>query len=206
MDNSYYAKMLGEVAALLQIKGANRFKVRAFENASRAVRAAPEDVDALIDRGELGTLSGVGKSIAKDLEELRERGTCATRESLLDELDRGLLDVIKIQGLGPKKIKALYDELGISSLETMQAAAEAKKIQALDGFGAKTEEKILAEIERLAESIGRTPLPLALELAQDMKAMLEELDEVERIEIAGSIRRSKETIGDIDLLLSLIHI
>ncbi len=202
MDNSYYAKVLGEVAALLQIKGANRFKVRAFQNASRAVRAAPEDVDALMDRGELDTLDGVGKSIKADLEAIRETGTCPAREDLLDKLDRGLLDVIKIQGLGPKKIKALYDELGITSLESMKEAAEAEKIRELDGFGAKTEEKILAEIERLADSVGRTPLPLALELAQDMKAKLEELDEVERIEIAGSIRRGKETIGDIDLLVA----
>lgn len=202
MQNSEYARVLQEIAALMQIQGANRFRVRAFENAARTLQTLTEPVEEVMDRGELTDLSGIGASIAADLEEIRQRGTCSLHESLLSELDPGLLDILRVQGLGPKRVKTLYDELGISNLEALEEAARAGEIQKLSGFGARTEKNIIAEIERLAESAGRTPLPRALHIAQALRQELAALPAAQRVEIAGSLRRGRETIGDIDLLVA----
>ena len=203
MDNAYYAHILKEVGLLLQIKGANRFKVRAYENASRALSHLDAPIHDTIEGGEdLTALDGIGKSIASDLVQIYETGTCEVRTDLIDALEPGVLDLFKIQGVGPKKIKMLYDALGISNLEMLREAAMAQKLRELSGFGAKTEEKILAEIERLESHQGRTPLPAALRLAASFKDTLAQIDGVERVAIAGSIRRQRETTGDIDLLVA----
>ncbi len=202
MDNSYYARILGEIAALSQIKGENRFKVRAFENAARTVENLPESIDERIDQGTLEDISGIGSSIAQDLREIHDTGTCGYHQELLEALDPGLLDLLKIQGLGPKRIKLIYEELGVSNLDAMKRAAEEERIQELSGLGKKTEQKILSEIERLARHAGRTPLPQARRVASSIRDQLAALDAVERIEIAGSIRRGRETIGDVDLLVA----
>lgn len=202
MDNRDYARVLKEVAALMQIQGSNRFRIRAFENAARTIESQSDSLESIMDRQELQNLSGIGESIAKDLYQIRDTGTCSLHESLLEELDPGLLKLLRIQGLGPKKVKALYDELQVSNVDALKAAAEAGKVSSLSGFGKKTEEKILAEIERINEAGDRTPLPRALQIAESMKSQLETLPEVEQIEIAGSLRRGRETIGDIDLLVA----
>jgi DNA polymerase (family 10) len=202
VDNKYYAQILSDVALLLQIKGANRYKIRAYQNASRAIGGLNEPVEDVLARGELTDIDGVGKSIAGDIDEIKKTGTCQARTDLLDELDPGLLELLKIQGMGAKKVKTLYDELDIKNIQDLKEAAENQKIRELDGFGKKTEEKFLAEIERLESDDGRTPLPSALVLAESFRDELAERDDVERIEIAGSIRRQKETIGDIDLLVA----
>ncbi len=202
MDNKYYASILSEVASLLKIKGANRYKIRAFENAANALTGLLEPITSFIEADTLTTIEGVGKSIAEDIIAISKTGTCPSRTELLDELDPGLLDLFKIQGLGPKRLKTLYDELDISNLEDLKAAAEANKIQELKGFGKKIEDTLLAEAERLELDSGRTPLPAALTLATSLRDALARRDDVERIEIAGSIRRQKETIGDIDLLVA----
>lgn len=202
MDNKYYASILSEVAALLQIQGANRYKIRAFENAANAITGLLEPITAFVEAGTLTSLDGIGKSIAEDITAISKTGTCPTRTALLDELDAGLLDLFKIQGLGPKRLKTLYDELDISNLDDLKAAASSNKIQELKGFGKKIEDSLLAEAERLELDAGRTPLPAALLLATSLRDALAERDDVERIEIAGSIRRQKETIGDIDLLVA----
>ncbi len=202
MDNSHYARILDEIAALSQIKGENRFKVRAYENASRLIDNLGEPLDARVESSTVEEISGIGSSIADDLRQIHETGTCEYHSQLLSELDPGLLDLLRIQGLGPKRIKKIYEELGVSTLEEMKRAAENHQVQELSGLGKKTEEKILAEIERLASHAGRTPLPQARRVAETMRDELAELDSVERIEIAGSIRRGRETTGDIDLLVA----
>ncbi|MFW6058108.1 MAG: DNA polymerase/3'-5' exonuclease PolX [Persicimonas sp.] len=202
MDNSHYARILDEIAALSQIKGVNPFKVRAYENASRLIENLGEPLDARVEASNVEDISGIGSSIADDLRQIHDTGTCESHTQLLSELDPGLLDLLRIQGLGPKRIKKIYEELGVSTLEEMKRAAEDHQIQELSGLGKKTEEKILAEIERLASHAGRAPLPQARRVAETMRDELAELDSVERIEIAGSIRRGRETIGDIDLLVA----
>lgn len=202
MDNRDYARVLKEVAHLMQIKGSNRFRIRAFENAARTVESLAESIEAIMDRNELTNLSGIGDSIAQDLRQIRATGTCALHESLLEELDPGLLKMLQIQGLGPKKIKAIYDSLGISNTEDLKRAAENGDLAQLSGFGAKTEEKILMEIGRLQEAGDRIPLPRARQVAESLRDQVSALPQVQRIEIAGSLRRGRETIGDIDLLVA----
>lgn len=202
MDNVHYARILKDVALLQHIKGENRFKIRAFEHASRAILALSEQIEDLIDGDKLSSIDGVGASIAKDIIEIQSTGTCAVRTSLLQELDPGLLQLLRIQGLGPKKVKRLYDELGISTLDMLREAIDAKKIRELSGFGAKTEEKLLVEIERMERSAGRMPLPMARKIADDMHARLSKLPGVIQVEIAGSLRRGRETTGDLDLLVA----
>ncbi|MBA2662513.1 MAG: DNA polymerase/3'-5' exonuclease PolX [Bradymonadaceae bacterium] len=202
MDNQSVARILSEIAQLMEIKGENRFKVRAFENAARSVESLSEDLEALAARGELNSLAGVGKSLAADIEALLTTGSCDVHRDLLDELDPGLLDMLRIQGLGPKRIKVIYETLGVSNLSTLEAAARAQQIRALAGLGAKTEERILAEIERLSHDEGRTPLPAARAIAQSIRDKLATLSEVTKIAIAGSLRRGRETIGDIDILVA----
>ncbi len=202
MDNRDYARVLSEIAALMQIKGSNRFRIRAFENAARTVETQAQSIEDLLDSNEITDLKGIGDSIAQDLRQIRERGTCDLHESLLDDLDPGLLVILRIQGLGPKKVKAIYDELQIVEIETLRKAAEAQKIRELPGFGARTEEKILSEIERLERAGGRIPLPRARRIAESIEDQLRQLDGVQDISIAGSLRRGRETIGDIDLVIA----
>lgn len=202
MDNNHYARILNEIAALSQVKGVNRFKIRAYENAARTVENLTEPLDVRIEDDTVEDISGIGSGIAQDLREIHETGTCTVHTELLSELDPGLLDVLKIQGLGPKRVKTIYEELGVSDLPSMKKAAEDNLIQTLSGLGKKTEQKILAEIERLERHAGRTPLPQARRVALSIRDHLAELDAVARVEIAGSIRRGRETIGDIDVLVT----
>lgn len=201
MDNQHYARILTEVAQLMEIKGENRFKIRAFENAARTIETLTDPLDGIISEGRLTQLSGIGKSIAADLRAIHETGTCSVHEELLAELDPGLLDLLRVQGLGPKRIKVLYHELDVSNLEALMKAATEGRIRELSGFGQKTEEKIIAEIERLAHGEGRTPLPMARIIGESLRAQLLSLDEVLQIELAGSLRRCLETVGDLDILV-----
>jgi DNA polymerase (family 10) len=202
MDNRHYARILSEVAALSQIKGVNRFKVRAFENAVRTIEGISDSLEDYIERDELESLSGIGSSIAEDIRQIAETGTCDIHDQLLSELDPGLLDLLKIQGLGPKRIKKIYEELGVSNLAAMKEAATEGQIQQLSGLGAKTEQKILDEIERLSKYTGRRPLPEARAVAESIVEELREVPGLERIAVAGSIRRGRETVGDIDILVT----
>ncbi|TXD35374.1 DNA polymerase/3'-5' exonuclease PolX [Lujinxingia vulgaris] len=202
MNNRDYARVLQEIAQLMEISGENRFKIRAFENATRTVETLPEELDQIIERGELEDLKGIGSSIASDLRQIRERGTCDIHQALLERLDPGLLDMLKVQGLGPKRIKLVYNELGVSNLGALKEAAEAGRLRELKGLGAKTEEKVLTEIERLAQGGDRAPLPQARRVAESLRDQLDALPQSIRVAIAGSLRRGRETIGDIDLLVS----
>ncbi len=202
MDNKEYARILKEIAILRQIRGDNVFKIRAYENGSRAIENLTESIEDLMDEGDITKLDGVGKSIAREVKALRENGVSPAHNELLEELDPGLLELIRIQGLGPKRIKLLYDELGISNPEALRKAAEAGQIAELEGMGEKTQEKILQELDRLAESGGRTPLPAARAMAYAIKDQLEQVEGVQQIQVAGSIRRGRETIGDIDIVVS----
>jgi len=202
MNNARYAELLGEIAALLQVKGANAFKVRAFERAARVVEGLAEPLDAWADRGPLTAIDGIGKSIASDLMEMRERGSCAALDALRDELPAGITDLLRVQGLGPKKVKKLYDELAVGDLDTLEELAREGRLAEIDGFGAKTEAKILREIKRVRSYAGRTPIARALPVAEQIVAHLRALPGVARAEIAGSLRRGRETVGDLDFVVA----
>ncbi len=203
MDNKQYAQILSEIAVLRSLAGHGTFKVRAYENAARAVTMLPKPLDELLEQGkDITAFDGIGKSTADQLKAIFKTGQSPLREELIGQLDPGLLELTKIQGLGPKRIKLMYDELGISNVELLRDAAERGEIAALPGMGGKTEDKILHELDRLSQLSGRVPLPAARVAAENIASALRAIDGVVQVEVAGSIRRGKETSGDIDILVT----
>ncbi len=204
MNNAQYADILESIATLRQIRGDSPFKSRAFENAARSIRKMPEKIEELIDEGfDLTSLDGIGKSISGELHKIHETGESPTHKELLANFPDGILELTRVEGLGPKRIKLLYDELGICDLASLEIAAEAGQISALPGLGQKTEDKIKSEVIRLKNtSVDRIPLPLARAAGESIVAALSKLDCIQKIEIAGSIRRGRETSKDIDILVA----
>ena len=204
LSNRDVAAILANVADVLQILDANRFRIIAFQNAAEAIRTLGQDIHALHVQNKLQTIPGVGKGIADALDELLTAGSVAEFDTLRQQVPAGVVEMIHIPDVGPKTAKRLWDELGITSVEELRQAAEAGRIRELKGFGAKSEQKILKGIE-LAAKRGdeRTPLgearPLALRLIEELIEATPE-DAITRIEAAGSLRRWRETIGDVDIL------
>jgi DNA polymerase (family 10) len=200
LTNAQFAGHLEDIAQLLQVVGANTFKVRAFQNAARTIEKLPEPLADRIAAGTVTSIDGIGKSIAADLIELSERGSCTVLDELRAQLPAGLPRLLDIQGLGPKKVQKLYHELGIGDIDTLEAFARDGRLADLDGFGKRTEEKILAEIQRLRAFTGRTPFARAMPLASELLAFIRSLPDVARAEIGGSLRRMRETVGDLDFV------
>jgi DNA polymerase (family 10) len=200
MHNREYEALLEEIAVLLQVAGANPFRVRAFERAARAIHALADPVDVRLERGDLTTVDGIGASIASDLAQMRASGSCEALDALRAQFPPGLPTLFQIQGLGPKKVKVLWETLGIGDLDALQARAEEGRLVDLPGFGARTVQKILAEIGRVRSLSGRAPVARVWRLANELRDALAARDEVERCEIAGSLRRGRETVGDLDFV------
>ncbi len=204
LTNKAVADLLSQIADILQILEANRFRVIAFQNAAETIKGLPRDIHALHAEGELQSISGIGKGIAGLLTELLETGTVEEFEELNTQVPLGVVEMMQVPDMGPKKARRLWQELDITSIAELQRAAEAQELRKLKGFGAKSEEKILKGIELLAKrGDDRTPLgdarPLALSLVEGLHSALPK-GTIERIEIGGSLRRWKETVGDLDLL------
>lgn len=204
MNNTQYADILDSIATLRKIRGDSPFKSRAYENAARSIRKMPDEIEALIDEGfNLIKLEGIGKSISTELLKIHETGESPTHAELLADFPDGILELTRVEGLGPKRIKLLYDNFGISDLVALEEAARNGQISELPGLGKKLEEKIISEVERLKNTkTDRIPMPLAKAAGELIVRALEALDCVEMIEIAGSIRRGRETSKDIDILVA----
>ena len=202
MDNTHYARILNDVAALLQLKGENRYRVRAFENAAQTIARLSSEVDTHVEEQSLESLQGIGSSIASDIEQIHETGSCEVYDALLEELDAGLLEILEIQGLGPKRVQKIYEELGTTTLDQLAEQARSGALSDLSGIGPKTEETVLEEIERLSQRSGRTPLPAAWSTASSIRDRLADHEAASRVDVAGSLRRGRETIGDLDLLVA----
>lgn len=204
LSNREVAAALTDVADRLQILEANRFRIIAFQNAAEAIRSLGREIHALHAEGALQSISGVGKGIADALDELLTTGRVEEFDKLAEQVPAGVIEMIHIPDVGPKTAKRLWQELGITSVEELRAAAEQGKIRDLKGFGVKSEQKILKGIE-LAAKRGdeRTPLgearPLAMGLIEELRAAAP-AQSITRIEVAGSLRRWRETIGDVDIL------
>ena len=203
--NIEVAALLDQVAARLQILGANRFRVIAFQNAAENIRNLGRNINQVYADGELRAIPGVGKGIADALTELFETGHVAEFDELAAQVPDGVIEMMQAPGPGPKKAKRLWEELGIISIPELKAAAEAGELSQLKGFGKKSEQKILKGIELLSQrGDERTPIgdarPLALMLMDDLRQALP-ADAIQRMEIAGSLRRWRETIGDVDILV-----
>jgi len=203
IHNSEIAGIFDKLADLLEIKGENLFRVRAYRNASREVSGLAKSAADMFKNGEDFTqLPGIGKDLAAKIEEIIKTGKLSSLEKLEKTLPAGLDDLMRIQGLGPRRIKALYDILKIKSISDLKKALEAKKIRELPGFGEKIEEGISREIERVKRSEGRLRLDQAEEIGIPLLETLKKVKGVKKAIIAGSYRRAKETVRDIDILVA----
>ncbi len=197
MKNREVAKLLFEMADLLEIKGVD-FKPRAYRKAAMNIESLSIDIEELYKKNQLEKIPGVGKSIAKKISEYLDTGKIKKLEELRDEIPVDIESLSSIEGLGPKMIKVLYEELGVKNIDDLERVAKQGKIRALKGFGLKTEEKIIENIEFARSRHGRFILGYALPEANSIVEQLKPY--VDKISLAGSIRRRKETIGDMDIL------
>jgi DNA polymerase (family 10) len=203
MTNAQVAQILEEIAELIEIKGEISFKVRAYQRAAEAVAGASHSLERVREeKGGLDSLPGVGKSIAEKIEELLDTGKCSYHEKLLAEIPPTVLEMLRIPGLGPKKAKMLMDRAKITTIEQLEEVARAGRLRKLPGMGEKTEQEILRGIGHLREYSKRTDLGLAWEIAGNIMDQLRASAPVEQMEAAGSLRRMRETIGDIDILVT----
>ena len=202
MEKDQVAAALEEVGTLLELQGENAFKCQAYHNAARTIEQLEVPLGEVVAAGQLGTIRGIGERLREQVTTLYHTGQLP----LLDELRRktppGLLQMLRIQGLGPKKVKALYDQLGIDDLDKLAQACAAGQVATLKGFGEKTQQKILEGITFLGQMGQRVRIDQALALAQSLLDGIRSAPGVVRVELCGSLRRRKETIKDIDILVS----
>lgn len=203
--NAEVARVFRELADLLEIQGANPFRVRAYRNAARTIEELPDSIAVLARQGaaRLTELPGIGEDLAGKIVELVDTGSLGAFEEARREVPRGLLELIRVRGLGPKRARALYDTLGIESLGELEAAARAGRVRAVKGFGVRTEEKILEEIaaRRAAGADRRLLRAQAAQYGEVLLDFLRAVPGVRQAEIAGSFRRARETVGDLDILV-----
>jgi DNA polymerase (family 10) len=193
---------LEQVAVLLELSGANGFKVRAYQNASRALSSMEEDLFLIISEGKLLQVKGIGKGIGGLITESVLHGTWGDMQSLYDKVPAGLIEIVGIPGLGPKKVKSLYDSLGIESIEQLKTACELDHISSLPGFGEKSQKKIFDGIDLLRRYQGRTRMDVGLLFGRSLEEKISLIEGVEKAQLAGSARRRRETIGDLDIVVS----
>jgi len=202
MTNLEIARVFSEIADILEIKGENPFKVRAYRRVTQLLESLPQSVEEIYKAGKLSELPGIGASIAEKIKELLETGKLRYYEELKKDVPPGLLEMLKIPELGPKTVSLIYNTLGISTIQELEKAAREQKLRKLKGLGPKTEENILKGIEFIKGREERIPLHEALTLAENIIAYLKEKCPINRISYCGSLRRRKETIGDIDILVT----
>ncbi len=203
MDNEKIAKTLEQMANLMEFQGANAFRLKAYRNGAKTIREFPESIAKLIENDEdLTQFDGIGKSVAQKCSELCETGRLEQMEQILKEVPRSVLDLLNIPKLGPKKAAALFNELGVSSLDQLKAACEAGKVRELSGFAAKTEASILAGIEIAAAAGNRILWAAADKLVERLRTHMQSCEQIDQLEFAGSYRRGKETVGDLDMLVT----
>jgi DNA polymerase (family 10) len=203
MENMKIAKTLDQLADLLEFTGANAFRLRAYRNGARVIRDLTESIQSQITSGDdLTKLDGIGKSVAQKCVELCETGKLQQLEEILESVPRTVLDLLNVPKMGPKKAAAVFNELGVETLEQLKAACEANQVQELSGFGAKTEQAILAGIAIAVEANQRILWATADGIADKIRAHMLPCKEVGQLEFAGSYRRGKETVGDLDILVT----
>ncbi len=199
MKNKEIAGILYEIADFLEIKGVD-FKPRAYRKAARNIEALTEDIEGIHEDGELEEIGGVGSAIAEKISEYLETGKLEYYENLKDEVPVNITDLTNIEGIGPKSVKKLYEELGIKTLEDLERAAKDGKVAEVKGFGEKVQENILDNIESAKRGRERKLIGKIFPLVQDLESRLADADVFGQVTVVGSYRRRKPTIGDIDIL------
>ena len=202
MDRAKVAEVLNEIALLLRLKGESPFRIRAYENGARAIELLEEDLYTLVQENRLGQIKGIGKTLAQGIEELVTTGSLAYHEELKGEFPEALFDLFRVPGLGPKRVQTLYEKLGITSLGELEYACRENRLLILPGFGEKTQQNILRGIDHLKHYQSRFLYSEAQPIAEAIvREMLEQPGVIEA-HAAGSLRRCKEIVGDIDILAS----
>lgn len=204
MQNAEIARQFEELADLLEIQGANPFRLRAYRNAARTISGLPESVQEIVhnDPQELQELPGIGKDLAEKIQTIVEDSTLPQLEELKEQIPPDVVRMLDIPGIGPKKVAFLFSELNIHTLDDLKAAAENGVIAEQKGFGKKTEQIILEGLEQLNQLGDRVRLAEAKAQSDAIIADLDQLDSVQQISEAGSCRRRKETVGDLDILVT----
>lgn len=202
MDKDKVAEVLVEIGTLLELKGENPFKTRAYFNGARTIESLNEPLAKVVAEKRLSELKGIGEALQQKITELVESGKLKYYEELKASIPPGLVELLDIPSLGPKKIQALQKKLGVDSIEKLEAACKAGKVAELDGFGEKTQTNLLEGIERKRQYASKHRLGDALRAAEPLLESLRQHPDVIRCSTAGSLRRSKEVIGDVDLLAS----
>jgi DNA polymerase (family 10) len=203
MNNREVAKIFADVADMLSIRGDIIHRVLSYRKASEAIQELGRDVNQVYAAGELTDIPGIGKTLAEKIEEMLTTGKLEFYEKLAKEIPPTLVEMLKVDGLGPKRVKQVYETLGITTLAELNTAAQEGKLRDLPGLGAKSEAKLVAAIAALARhGDNRTSIGEAWPLAQEILAELAQLPGVVKTAVAGSLRRMKESIGDVDLLVA----
>lgn len=192
---------LKECALLMEVRGDNPFRSRAYSNGARVLEGIEGEPADWVREDRLGGVKGIGKGMREHVDEFVQTGELEVHAELRDEMPDGLLDILDIPGLGAKKVRALWQELDVDTIEKLQAAAEGSDLPNLPGFGKKTAEKILAGIEMRQRFSGRHRIDVAMNRANQVLADLRALPETDRVELGGSVRRRKETIKDLDFVV-----
>jgi DNA polymerase (family 10) len=203
VHNADIAAVFDEIADRLEIQGANPFRIRAYRNAARTLGELPQEARALLEKGEdLTRLPGIGDDLAAKVREIVTTGRCGLLDRLRRELPPAVTELLQIPGLGPKRVKALYHDLEVETVEQLHRAARDGRIRALPGFGEKTELNILQAVEAHASRARRFKLAVAAQYADALTAFLQAVPGVGQVTVAGSFRRMRETVGDLDILVT----
>jgi len=199
--NAEVAKILKEIGLLLQVEGKDKFKFRAYLRGVRSITSLGEDITSVAERGELTDIQGIGKGLAEVITSYLETGEVETLTELRTRVPVKVMELDAIPGVGPKTIKLVYEKLGITDLEGLERAALEGKLAGLPGLGKKTEEQILSGIGLVKTGLDRTRLAEALSFAAGIKKELGKISGVRRLDLAGSARRRRETVRDLDILV-----
>ncbi|MEE8143067.1 MAG: DNA polymerase/3'-5' exonuclease PolX [Planctomycetota bacterium] len=202
MDKSDIVKVFEEMRAILELRGENVFRIRAFENGARALEDWEGDLEEMVESGGLTSIHGIGKGLATIITDLIQKGRSEDYEEMRASIPITLLELLRIPGVGSKKARVLYEKLGITSLAELEEACREQRLRTLRGFAAKSESEILSRIERLKRYQKRHVLPLAEQVAKRFLERLRGAPGVVRLAVAGSLRRCMETIGDLDILVA----
>ncbi len=204
MENREFARVLAETADLMEIAGEDGFRIRSYRNAASAIEGFPERVDDILSNPArtVTEIPGVGKGLASVIAELAKRGSFEKRDTLLAQFPPTLLDLFKIQGLGPKGIALVYQHHKVATIDELERICKEQKLRELPRMGAKLEEKVLKSIAQYRQRTGRFLLNFGQKVAAELIPYLSETGGIEKIAAAGSLRRGKDTIGDLDLLVT----
>ncbi len=202
MDKKDIIEVLERIGTMMEIKGENPFKIRAYSAGARTLQTMEEDLGEVIEEGRLGDIPGIGKALTEKIETLYATGELEFYDKLVASVPSGLMDLLDIPGLGGKKIKVLHEQLNVDSIESLTEVCQAGKVAELKGFGVKTQEKILSGIKNREAYAARHLWWDARAVVEKILPGLKGLPEVERVEAAGSFRRGMETVGDLDFLVA----